>query len=567
MEGIGASPGYAVAKVFIKKAFKEPVFSKIENVMEAFDQLDMAIIEADQRIKILMEKTKLEIGEKEGDVFKAHLMMLHDPELINPIKEKIKKEICNPAYAVLVVRNELMAIFEAMDNAYMRERKADVKDVCDRVIKLLMGINDDILSSDEPVILVAHDLTPSDTASIKKSTVAGFITEVGGKTSHSAIMARSLEIPAVLGVEGIMGQIKNGQIIALDGFTGNLVMDPEESMVLAYSNKIRAYHEEKEALKVYMNCPSVTEDGHRVELACNIGRPEETENVILNDGEGIGLFRSEFLYMDRDQMPSEEEQFIAYKEVLQSMKDKTVVIRTLDVGGDKQLSYLDFPKEENPFLGFRAIRFCLANEAIFKVQLRALLRASVYGNLNIMFPMISNIREIRKAKSLIEAVKASLTEEHIPYGNFKIGIMIEIPAAALIADQLAKEVDFFSIGTNDLIQYTTAVDRMNQRIADLYSPYHPGLLKLIKMVVDAGKRNDIWVGMCGEVAGDEKLIPFLIAIGLDEFSMSPSSILKSRKLIKQLNFKSLQEHVDKILNAEDTYEVLALLDQYFVPPQ
>lgn len=391
----------------------------------------------------------------------------------------------------------------------------------------------------------------------------GFVTEVGGKTSHSAIMARSLEIPAVLGVENIIDKVNNGELLALDGFSGDLHLNPCNTTIESYEAKKRTYESEKESLKAYIHKPTISLDGHQVELGCNIGQPEEVDNVLAKGGEGIGLFRSEFLYMDRKEMPSEEEQFQAYKHVLLKMKGKPVVIRTLDIGGDKQIPYMDFPKEDNPFLGFRAIRYCLENQEIFKVQLRALLRASVYGNLRIMFPMISNIQEVRKAKGIIESVKASLAEENIAYGDFQVGIMIEIPSAALIADQLAKEVDFFSIGTNDLIQYTTAVDRMNQKIADLYSPYHPGLLKLIQMVIDGAKKNKIWVGMCGEVAGNEKLIPLLLAMGLEEFSMSPGSVLKARRLIGQLNYEKLKAEVSKVLQASDASEVLMILEETF----
>ena len=566
MKGIGGSPGYALGPIYIKEAFKEPEKAKIENIEEALAALDEAVYQADLRIHHLMEKTMSEMGQSESDVFKAHLMMLHDPELLNPIKDKIKKDHLNPAYAVLEVRDQLLAIFEAMDNAYMKERGADVKDVCNRIMKELMGIKDMAsLSPDCPVILVAHDLTPSDTASIIKGSVLGFVTEVGGKTSHSAIMARSLEIPAVLGVENILDQVKNGEILALDGFKGDLHLNPCERIQMDFENKKDSYERDQEILKAYIHEPTITQDGHKVEIGCNIGQADEVDKVLSKGGEGIGLFRSEFLYMDRNQMPSEEEQFQAYKHVLSKMENKPVVIRTLDIGGDKQIPYMNFPKEDNPFLGYRAIRYCLDHEDIFKVQLRALLRASCFGNLRIMFPMISNVQEVRKAKSIIESVKVSLAEENIAYGDFQVGIMIEIPAAALIADQLGKEVDFFSIGTNDLIQYTTAVDRMNQKIADLYSPYHPGLLKLIQMVIDGAKKNQIWVGMCGEVAGNEKLIPLLLAMGLEEFSMSPGSVLKARKLIGQLNYENLKPHVSRVLEASEASEVLDLLDHIFAP--
>lgn len=567
MRGIGASPGYAIGPVLIKKDFREPDETIVSDVTGALKIFDEAVQKAEVQITKIMHHAIETIGADEGDIFKAHLMMLNDPELLTQIKSKIEKENLSPEYATLCVRNDFMAIFEAMDNDYMRERKADVKDVCNRIMKVIMAVPDlDMATIDTPVILVAHDLTPSDTAGISKDKVAGFITEIGGKTSHTAIMSRTLEIPAIVGAENIIEQLTSEDTIAFDGQSGEIIINPDESLINDYVMMMEMAKVEKEALKSFVGLPSTTGDQHTVEIGCNIGQPKDVEYVIENDGEGIGLFRSEFLYMDRDEMPSEEEQFQAYKTVLEKMDGKPVVIRTLDVGGDKQLSYLDFPKEENPFLGFRAIRYCLANEDVFKIQLRALVRSSIYGNLKIMFPMISNIREIRSAKRMISEVKEALSEENIEYSNFEVGIMIEIPAAAIISDQLAKEVDFFSIGTNDLIQYTTAVDRMNQKIADLYSPYHPALLRLIKLIIDNGHKAGIWVGMCGEVAGNEKLLPLLIAMGLDEFSMSPASVLKSRQIISKLNRSELMQHVDEILNVADSYDVLDLLDRKFATP-
>ncbi|MBN2795388.1 MAG: phosphoenolpyruvate--protein phosphotransferase [Clostridia bacterium] len=560
MKGIGASPGYGLGPILIKEDFVEPIKSTVEDVEKALSLFDAAVLQAEKEIEVIKHHTIEKMGESEGEIFVAHLMMLKDPEMQNQIKDKIKKEQYTPEYATLEVRDAFIAIFESMNNAYMRERMADVKDVCNRLMRILMDVRTlDMSLIDEPVILIAHDLTPSDTAMITKDKVVGFITEIGGKTSHSAIMARTMEIPAIVGVGAFMDALKGDEFIGFDGETGEIFINPSESIIREYEYLKLEADKKRQALKEMINQPSVTKDGHEVEIGCNIGQPNDVDFVLANDGEGIGLFRSEFLYMDRNSSPTEEEQYEAYKSVLLAMGEKPVVIRTLDVGGDKQIPYLDFPKEENPFLGYRAIRYCLDHEELFKTQLRALIRASVHGNLKIMFPMISNIREIRSTKEWINEVKVELSEKNIPYKDFEIGIMIEIPAAALISDQLAKEVDFFSIGTNDLIQYTTAVDRMNQQIADLYSPYHPALIRLIKMVIDNGHEAGIWVGMCGEVAGNEKLIPLLLAMGLDEFSMSPSSVLKARKIIRSLNRREVISLVEPVLNAEDAHEVLEIL--------
>lgn len=567
MKGIGASPGYAIGKVLIMKEFVEPTIELINDVEQELKLLDSAVKKASSQLKKLIIDTTENIGEEEGQIFNAHLMMLNDPELLDQIRNIIKSDKVNVAYAVSIARDNLVSIFESMDNAYMKERGADVKDVSNRIIKVLLDVVDiNYNLINEPVILVAHDLTPSDTARIIKGKVAGFITEVGGETSHTAIMSRTLEIPAIVGVENLVESLNNVKTIAFDGSTGIIEFNPSVEVINEFKRKSKEEKKEKEVLNLFKGKKTISKDGCIVEIGCNIGNPSDVDFVIENDGEGIGLFRSEFLYMNRDNMPSEEEQFDAYKAVLEKMENKPVVIRTLDVGGDKQLSYLDFPKEDNPFLGFRAIRFCLKNEDIFKIQLRALVRASFFGNLKVMFPMISNIREIREAKRLIQEVKEELSERNIKYSDFEIGIMIEIPAAAIISDILAKEVDFFSIGTNDLIQYTTAVDRMNQKIADLYSPYHPALLILIKMVIDNGHKNNIWVGMCGEVAGNQKIIPLLLAMGLDEFSMSPSMVLKSRELISRLYKKELESKINSILESEDSFDVLDKLDKLFTPP-
>lgn len=557
MKGIGASPGYAAGRVFIKKEFKEPQLRIVENSEAELEQLKVAQSQLMEKLVDLEKLTTETIGEEEGQIFKAHQMMLNDPELIGKIKSYITSKSYEASYATKLVRDEMVTLFMGLDNDYMKERAADIKDVCNGLMKNLLGIEDIQYNSDEKVIIVAHDLTPSDTASIPKEAVSGFITAIGGVTSHTAIMSRTLEIPAVVGVSDL-SSVKEGDFIILNGESGEIVLNPSKEVLETHQKHATLYDKEKELLKQYKGQATVSKDGIKVELACNIGHPDDLKFVTENDGEGIGLFRSEFLYMNRSSMPDESEQFEAYKSALVGMNGP-VVIRTLDVGGDKQLSYLDFPKEENPFLGYRAIRYCLDHPEVFKVQLRALLRASVFGDLKIMLPMISNINEIRKTKEMINEVKADLTKEKIAFGSYELGIMIEIPAAAIISDQLAREVDFFSIGTNDLIQYTTAVDRMNEHLSALYSPYHPALIRLIKTVIENGHNADIWVGMCGEVAGNQALIPLLFAMGLDEFSMSPSSVLKSRALIHSLDKTSCKKMLDDVLKLSTSEEIEAYL--------
>jgi len=548
MKGIGASPGFASGRVFIKKEFKEPVLHYIEDIEGELNQLAYASDVLMNKLKSLEIHTTDTIGEEEGQIFRAHQMILADPELIGKVKSFISKDKYEASYAVKVVRDEMVELFLSLDNDYMRERAADIKDVCGGLIKLLLGVEDINYDTEEAIVIIAHDLTPSDTAGIPKDKVSGFITAIGGVTSHTAIMSRTLEIPAVVGLSDISA-FQEGQYVIFDGSTGEIHLNPSDQTLSDFQKKSQAYDEQKKLLKTLIGKETVSLDGRKVELACNIGHPDDLQYVNQNDGEGIGLFRSEFLYMNRTSMPTEEEQFEAYKSVLEGMGSKPVVIRTLDVGGDKQLSYLDFPKEENPFLGYRAIRYCLDHPELFKIQLRALLKASSYGNLKIMLPMISSIDQIRRTKDLLEICEAELKTEGYDIHKYELGIMIEIPAAAIISDQLAKHVDFFSIGTNDLIQYTTAVDRMNETISELYSPYHPALIRLIHTVIKNGHKEGIWVGMCGEVAGQQDMIPLLYSMGLDEFSMSPSSILKSRALINSLN----QEKTNKIL--EDVLEL------------
>jgi len=443
----------------------------------------------------------------------------------------------------------------------MKERAADIKDVTKRVLAHLLGVkipNPGLIA--EEVIIIAEDLTPSDTAQLNKDFVKGFTTDIGGRTSHSAIMARSMEIPAVVGTKGASTTIQNGDLIIVDGLNGEVHIQPTPEIVKKYKEIHRNLEMQKSEWALLKNEATITSDGKHVELAANIGSPQDIEGVLANGGEGVGLYRTEFLYMERNELPTEEEQYEAYKRVLESMDGKPVVVRTLDIGGDKQLPYLNMPLEMNPFLGFRAIRLCLEEQDLFRTQLRALLRASSYGNLKIMFPMIATLDEFRSAKALLMEEKQALVESGTAVSDeIEIGIMVEIPSTAILADQFAKEVDFFSIGTNDLIQYTMAADRMNERVSYLYQPYNPAILRLVKMVIDASHQEGKWTGMCGEMAGDEIAIPLLLGLGLDEFSMSASSILKARNQIKQLNQEELIQLAEQALKMRTAEEVVELV--------
>ncbi|WDV46755.1 phosphoenolpyruvate--protein phosphotransferase [Clostridiaceae bacterium M8S5] len=567
MKGIGASPGVAIGQVLIKDEQQiKIVKTQIQDVQEQIDKLTQARKLAKEQIEELHKLALKNMGENEAHIFEAHMMIIDDPEFFGQVEDYIKSNKATAEYALDSVANSFIEIFKNMDNEYMRERASDIEDVTSRIIKNVLGIEIINFSSlDREVIIVAKDLTPSDTASMDKDKVIGFVTEIGGRTSHSAIMARTLEIPAVVGVEGILGNVKNNDTIVFDGEKGEVYINPQEEIVQEARDKKAEYDEYRKMLEQFKGRQSVSKDGVKVELAANIGTPDDLEGVLRNDAEGIGLYRTEFLYMDRDKFPTEEEQFSAYKEVLHGMDNKPVVIRTLDIGGDKELTYMKLPEEMNPFLGYRAIRLCLDRVDIFKTQLRALYRASIYGNLKIMFPMISSIEELRKAKAIVEEVKSELKDEGIQISEtVQIGMMIEIPATAIISDMLAKEVDFFSIGTNDLIQYTTAVDRMNQQISHLYNQFHPALLRLIKMTIENGHKEGIWVGMCGEVAGDPKLVPILLGLGLDEFSMSPISILKTRNIISKISREEMKKHAQQVVMLPTAEEVKKYIEENII---
>ena len=533
-KGIAASKGYAIGTVFLQE-HEEIVITdqKVTDVAAEKEALQKSLDASRAQLEKIKEKAATEMGEEKAAVFEAHITLLDDPEFTGAMAMEIESNSINAMKAVDNVTNMFVSIFESMEDAYMRERAADIKDVSKRIIANLAGKSADAFAITEAnTVVVAHDLTPSDTAQLDRSKVVGFITNIGGRTSHAAIMARTLEIPAVLGLGDITSAVKTGDKIIVDGITGDVIINPSEDVIAEYEAKKEKFKEEQEELKKLIDVKTTTKSGKRVEVCGNIGQPEDVLGVIANGGDGVGLFRTEFLYMDRDNAPTEEEQYESYKFVLEKMEGKQVVIRTLDIGGDKTLPYLPLPEEMNPFLGYRAIRLCLDRKEIFKVQLRALLRASVYGNLCVMFPMISGLEEFQNAKAVVEECKAELRAEGKEYSDsIQWGIMVEIPAAAVYADELAKHVDFFSIGTNDLIQYTLAADRMSEKVSYLYNPMHPAVLRLIKMTIDGAHKHGKWVGMCGEMAGDEAAIPTLVEYGLDEFSMSATSILNAKKII------------------------------------
>lgn len=564
IKGIAASSGIAVSKVFKLQHPVVVIEKKTGDADVEIEKLKGAIVKTQEDIKSIKEKAVGKLSDEDLAIFDAHLMVTEDPEFIGQVEEKIKEENVNAEFAMDEIGNMFIGMFESMDDPYFKERAADIKDVTYRIKCHILGLQiPDLTTINEEVVIVAEDLTPSDTAQLNRDFVKGFATEIGGRTSHSAIMARSLEIPAVVGAGALLDKVNHGDEIILDALTGEIILNPTEEMKAEFSKKAVEYAEYRQSLFELKNAESVTVDGHHVELAGNIGTPNDVDGVLNNGGEAVGLYRTEFLYMDASELPDEEAQFIAYKTVLENMNPGRVVVRTLDIGGDKELPYLPFPHEMNPFLGYRAIRLCLDRLDIFRVQVRALLRASVFGKLSIMFPMIATIQEFRSAKAIVEDEKKNLTKEGVAFSDsIEIGMMVEIPAAAVLADKFAKEADFFSIGTNDLIQYSMAADRMNEKVAYLYQPYNPSILRLVKMTIDGAHKEGKWCGMCGEMGGDQKAIPLLLGLGLDEFSMSASAILEARKLIRSLSYKDMQVLADKALECSTTEEVLELLDEY-----
>ena len=566
LQGIAASDGIAIAKVY---TLTEPDLSftkiSVEDTDNEISRLEKALEVSTKEIELIKETALKNLGEEEAQVFEAHLMVLSDPELVGQVKDAITSQKVNAEHALKEVSDMFISIFAGMeDNPYMQERAADIRDVSKRILANLLGVKiPSPATIKDEVVVVAGDLTPSDTAQLNRQYVKAFVTDIGGRTSHSAIMARSLEIPAIVGTKEITSLAKDGDLIIIDGLSGDVFLNPSEDVVAEYRAKAEAFAAQQAEWEKLKDADTFTKDGHQVELAANIGTPKDLEGVIHNGAEGVGLYRTEFLYMDSHDMPTEEDQFEAYKAVLEGMNGKPVVVRTMDIGGDKELPYLPLPHEMNPFLGYRAIRISLNEPEMFRTQLRALLRASVYGKLRIMFPMIATLNDFRGAKALLLEEKANLVAEGVAVSDdIQVGIMIEIPAAAVLAHQFAKEVDFFSIGTNDLIQYTMAADRMNERVSYLYQPYNPSILTLIKHVIDSAHKEGKWAGMCGEMAGDQTAVPLLVGLGLDEFSMSASSVLKTRSLISKLTLEDMKALADKAINECATVqEVEALVEE------
>jgi len=565
LNGIAASTGIAFGKAY---KLTEPGLSfkkiVIENIEQELTKLHTSIEYARNELQHIRKRTAIELGEENAAIFDAHLLVLKDPELITLIEKKISSEKMNAEAALFDVSKGYVEKFEQLENQYMKERATDIKDVTKRVLAHLLAKplpNPNIITDE--TILIADDLTPSETAQMNKRYVKGFVTDIGGPTSHSVIMAKSMEIPAIVGTKNASTLIKNGDEIIVDGVKGQVWINPSEEIRQRYKQQLRAIQAKRIEWSLLKEEATVTKDHHQIALAGNISSPEDTKQVLANGGEGIGLYRTEFLYMERNSLPTEEEQFEAYKAVLDDMDGKPVIIRTLDIGADKQLTYWKLPKEMNPFLGLRAIRLALHKQEVFRTQLRALLRASTYGQLKIMFPMIATVEEFRQAKKILLEEKASLKAQGIPIeDHLEVGIMIEIPATAMLADIFAKEVDFFSIGTNDLIQYTFAADRMNEQVSYLYQPYHPAILRLIKLMIDAGHNEGKWVGLCGEMAGDPIAIPLLLGLGLDEFSMNASSILPARSQLKKLSKHEMENLAKQAILQKTADEVVELVNTF-----
>lgn len=558
LNGIAASQGIAIAKAFV---LQNPEFQfdneKTTHPEKELKRLEKALNQSREELEKIRSHVSENIGEDKAAIFAAHLLVVQDPEMTGAIKGKITNENLNAENAVNEVTSSFIQTFESLENEYMKERVADIRDVSKRILSHLFGVQFTTPAAiSEESVIIADDLSPSDTAQLDRRLVKGFAADIGGRTSHSAIMARSMEIPAVVGTSDVTSKVKNGMMVIVDGINGTVIVNPSNEEIEEYRNKQSEFEAEQLQLKKLISEKSITKDGHPIELAANIGSTDDLHSVLVNGAEGIGLYRTEFLYMGRDRLPSEDEQFEAYKTILEKMKSQPVVIRTLDIGGDKNLPYLEPPEELNPFLGVRAIRLCLKHRNIFRTQLRALLRASVYGNLKIMFPMIATVSEFKEAKKLLlEEKEKLLNEGETVSEEIEVGMMVEIPAAAIMASQFAKHVDFFSIGTNDLIQYTMAADRMNEQVSYLYQPFSPAVLGLISQVISSAHAEGKWVGMCGEMAGDPTAIPLLLGLGLDEFSMSAASVLPARKQIKELTHSICEKLAQEVLEMESSQDV------------
>lgn len=557
-KGIAGSEGIGIGKVVIIEEHEINIENKkVTDTDNEIKRLQDAIEKFVEITNQMAEKMDVTVGKKDADILRGHIQMLQDPMIEEQISTLLVAEKITAEMAVDQVLEQTAEMFAQIPDELLQQRATDFRDIKTRMIKILLGIEEvDISQVPANTVLVARDLTPSMTAGINPDNIAGILTEVGGRTSHSAILARAMEIPAVLSIEGICSIVKNGDVVAIDGTSGEAIVNPDEDTVKEYEQKLADYKKEKALLAEYAGKPSVTKDGTKVELVCNIGKPEDAKKAVECDGEGIGLFRTEFLFMDRDSVPTEEEQFEAYKSVAETMKGKPVIIRTLDIGGDKAIPYLGLEEEDNPFLGFRAIRYCLQRTDLYKTQLRALVRASAFGKIKIMVPLVTCVDELRSVKAMVADIMKELDGEGIAYNkNLEIGVMMETSAACMIADILAKEAAFFSIGTNDLTGYTMAVDRGNAKVAYLYSTYQPAVLRSIKRIIECGKKEGIMVGMCGEAASDPMMIPLLLAFGLNEFSMSASAILRARKMVTEYSVEELQAVADKAMSFATTAEV------------
>ncbi|MCR2807654.1 phosphoenolpyruvate--protein phosphotransferase [Paenibacillus soyae] len=559
-QGIAASPGIAIARaVLLEQEQYLPEKALIADPSREQERFRAAVAEARVQIDRIRISTEEKLGAEKAEIFEGHLMLLEDPELIDAVIESIGSDSVNAEFALYEISQGFIDMLSELDDETLRERAADIRDIRGRILNILRGVaGGDLTQLQDECIIIARDLTPSDTAQLNLNAVRGFVTEIGSRTSHSAIMARSLDVPAIVGAGEGISSIKAGDLVVMDASEGKIWVNPSDEELEKFRAAKAAYDKRKAELAAWVGKPSVSKDGHRVELAANIGKLEDVQKALDNGAEGIGLFRTEFLYMGRENLPTEEEQFQSYKYVLEKMEGKPVVIRTLDIGGDKELPYMDLPKESNPFLGQRALRLCLERDELFRTQLRALLRASRFGNLKIMFPMIAVREELLEAKRILEEEKQSLMQAGIEVSDsIEVGMMIEVPSAAIAADLFAPDVDFFSIGTNDLIQYTMAADRMNETVSYLYQPAHPSILRLIGMVIDAARREGKWVGLCGEMAGDLASVPLLLGLGLHEFSMSAGSILQTRELIGSLSHSEWQEHAKHALTLRGQDEVQA----------
>ena len=561
-KGIAGSEGIGIGKVVIIEEHEVVIEDRTISDTEAeINRVREGIEKFVADTTAMADKMEATVGAKDADILRGHIMLLQDPTIEEQIVDLINNEKVNAEKALDQVLEQTAELFSQIPDELLQQRATDLRDIKGRILKILLGIEEqDISEVPEGTVLVARDLTPSMTAGIIPEKIAGVLTEVGGRTSHSAILARAMEIPAVLSIEGICSQVKNGDTVVLNGTTGEAIVNPDEETIAVYEKMLEDYRKERELLKQYTGKPTASKDGTKVELVCNIGKPEDAKKAVECDGEGIGLFRTEFLFMDRDTIPTEEEQFEAYKSVAETMAEKPVIIRTLDIGGDKEIPYLGLEKEENPFLGFRAIRFCLQRRDIYETQLRALVRASAYGRIKVMIPLVTGVDELRQVKAIVADIMKEYDAAGVEYNkNLEIGVMMETPAACLMADVLAKEADFFSIGTNDLTGYTMAVDRGNAKVAYLYSAYNPAVLRAIKRIIECGKQEGIMVGMCGEAAADPKLIPLLLAFGLDEFSVSATSVLKTRKNISENDIAQCRELADKVMQCTTEEEVLNIL--------